>query len=39
VKTVVLTHCPMGQMIADMLTKALPRPKLDELKGLVNLCG
>ncbi len=38
-KMIVLTHCPTGQMIADMLTKALPRPKLDELKGLANLRG
>jgi hypothetical protein len=37
-KTVVFTHCPMGQMIADMLTQALPRPKL-KLKDLVKLCG
>jgi hypothetical protein len=36
-KTIVLVHCPTGQMIADMLTKALPRPKLKELKGLSNL--
>jgi hypothetical protein len=38
-KTVVLLHCPTGQMIADMLTKALPRAKLEELRGLANLRG
>jgi hypothetical protein len=38
-KTVVLLHCPTGQMIADMLTNALPRAKLEELRGLANLRG
>jgi hypothetical protein len=38
-KTVVLLHCPTRQMIANMLTKALPRAKLEELRGLANLRG
>jgi hypothetical protein len=38
-KTIVLLHCPTGQMITNMLTKALPQAKLEELRGLVNLCG
>jgi succinate dehydrogenase/fumarate reductase cytochrome b subunit len=37
--TVVLLHCPTGQMIADMLTKALPQAKLEELRALANLRG
>jgi hypothetical protein len=38
-KTVVLLHCPTRQMITNMLTKALPRAKLKELRGLANLHG
>ncbi|ELR23144.1 polyprotein [Acanthamoeba castellanii str. Neff] len=38
-KTIMLVHCLTRQMITDMLTKALPRPKLKELKGLTNLQG
>jgi len=38
-KMIVLVLCPTRQMITDMLTKALPRPKLKELKGLTNLQG
>ncbi|ELR14659.1 uncharacterized protein ACA1_124810 [Acanthamoeba castellanii str. Neff] len=38
-KMIMLVHCLTGQMITDMLTKALPRPKLEELKGLTNLQG
>jgi hypothetical protein len=35
-----VTYCPTEQMIADMLTKALPHPQLVHLKqiGNLNIC-
>jgi len=37
--TVTLAYRPTSDMIADMLTKPLPSPRLSHLKGLANLSG
>ena len=31
-----LVYCPTDKMVADMLTKGLPRPKFDELRSLMG---
>jgi hypothetical protein len=32
-----LEYCETGNMIADILTKALPTPKFKELKEMLNI--
>ncbi len=34
---VTVHYCPTDTMPADILTKALPRPRLEELKRLLSL--
>ena len=36
-KEVELQYCESGQMVADILTKAIPRPKFEELRELMGL--
>lgn len=37
--TVNCQYCPTDQMIADMLTKPLAKPKLEELRKLCGICA
>ena len=32
-----ITYCPTNDMIADIFTKSLPRPKLEKFRSLLNL--
>ena len=32
-----LVYCPTDRMVADILTKGLPRPKFDELRSLMGI--
>ncbi len=36
-KDIELVYCPTDQMLADILTKGLPRPKFDELRSLIGV--
>ena len=36
-KDIELVYCPTDKMVADILTKGLPRPKFDELRSLMGI--
>ena len=37
IKDVCLVYCPTEKMEADILTKALPKPKFDELRRTMDV--
>ena len=36
-KTFVIRHCPTTEMVADIMTKALPRPAFEKLRTMMGL--